>query len=168
MGRGAPDFFAGLDLAGNFIALKFQARHFLIGRRAHRRILTRRPALAKMPHIVIEYTPNLVDLPFDAMLAEVTHRLAQCPEVEDEADLKARVVRADWFRVGLADSGRGFVHVTVRIMAGRSEQAKQDFSRRVADGMLEHMPTFERGLTVHLSVEVVDIERSSYRKIRLS
>jgi len=121
-----------------------------------------------MPHIVIEYTPNLVDLPFDAMLADVTRRLAESPEVENEADLKARVVCADWFRVGLADSHRGFIHVTVRIMAGRTEQAKQDFSRRVADGMLEHMPSFGPQMTVHLSVEVVDIERASYRKIRLS
>lgn len=121
-----------------------------------------------MPHIVIEYTPNLVDLPFDAMLAAVTRRLAESPEVQDEADLKARVVRADCFRVGLADSGRGFIHVTVRIMAGRNEQAKQDFSRRVADGLLEHMPTFGDEMTVHLSVEVVDMDRGSYRKFKLA
>ncbi|WP_397474729.1 5-carboxymethyl-2-hydroxymuconate Delta-isomerase [Pusillimonas sp.] len=121
-----------------------------------------------MPHILIEYTPNLVDLPFDAMLAAVTRRLADSPEVEDEADLKARVVCADQFRVGLADSRRGFIHVTVRIMAGRTEEAKKDFSQRVADGMLEHMPTFDKDMTVHLSVEVVDIERGSYRKFKLS
>ena len=121
-----------------------------------------------MPHIIVEYTPNLVDLPFDAMLASVTRRLADSPEVQDEADLKARVVCADWFRVGLANSQRGFVHVTVRIMAGRSEEAKKDFSQRVADGMLEHMPTLPNGMTAHLSVEVVDIERASYRKVRLT
>lgn len=121
-----------------------------------------------MPHIVIEYTPNLTHLPFDAMLASVTRRLADSPEVEDEADLKARVVCADCFRVGLADSQRGFIHVTVRILAGRTEQAKQDFSRRVADGMLEHMPTFTEEMTAHLSVEVVDMDRGSYRKVKLS
>lgn len=121
-----------------------------------------------MPHIIIEYTPNLTDLPFDAMLAEVTRRLADSPEVEDEADLKARVVRADAFRVGLADSQRGFIHVTLRILEGRTDQAKQDFSQRVADGMRAHMPVFAAGLTVHLSVEVVDMHRASYRKVRLN
>lgn len=121
-----------------------------------------------MPHIIIEYTPNLVDLPFDAMLAAVTRRLAESPEVENEADLKARVVKAERFRVGLAESRRGFIHATVRIMAGRTEQAKQDFSRRVADGMLEHMPPFGDEMTVHLSVEVVDMERGSYRKVKLA
>lgn len=121
-----------------------------------------------MPHIIVEYTPNLTDLPFDAMLASVTRRLAESPEVQDEADLKARVLRPECFRVGLADSRRGFIHVTVRIMAGRSEQAKQDFSQRVADGMLEHMPIFPDGLAVHLSVEVVDMEWGSYRKFKLA
>ena len=122
----------------------------------------------QMPHIVVEYTPNLLGLPFDAMLAAVTRRLAESPEVGDEADLKARVVRADDFRVGLADSQRGFIHVTIRIMEGRSAQAKKDFSDRVAEGMMEQMPRFPHGLAVNLSVEVVDMDRGSYRKIRLN
>lgn len=121
-----------------------------------------------MPHIIVEYTPNLTDLPFDRMLTEVTRLLSESPEVGDEADLKARVIRPECFRVGLAGSQRGFIHVTVRIMAGRTEQGKQDFSRRVADGMLAHMPKFPEGMSVHLSVEVVDMEPTSYRKFKLS
>ena len=77
------------------------------------------PSPTKMPHIVIEYTPNLTNLPFNAMLDAVTRRLAESTEVQDEADLKARVVCADHFRVGQENSGRGFIHVTIRIMAGR-------------------------------------------------
>lgn len=119
-----------------------------------------------MPHIIVEYTPNPRNLPFDAMLASVNHHLAQSPEVADEADLKARVIPAQHYRVGVADSGRGFIHVTIRIMAGRNEQAKKDFSQRVVDGMLEHMPAFD-GMTVHLSVDVVDMEWGSYRKVKL-
>ena len=120
-----------------------------------------------MPHIIIEYTPNLKNLPFNAMLDAVTRRLAESPEVQDEADLKARVLRAEHFRVGLAESQRGFIHVTIKIMSGRNEQAKQDFSQRVTDAMLEHMPKLTNGMTAHLSVEVVDIDRPSYRKVKL-
>lgn len=119
-----------------------------------------------MPHIIVEYTPNLQNLPFDAMLASVNQRLAESPEVADEADLKARVIPAEHYRVGLVDSGRGFIHVTVRIMAGRNVEAKQDFSQRVVEGMLEHMPSFD-DITVHLSVDVVDMEWGSYRKVKL-
>lgn len=121
-----------------------------------------------MPHIIVEYTPNLGSLPFEAMLASVTRRLAESPEVADEADLKARVLRTEHFRVGLAEQGRGFIHVTVRIMEGRNEEAKRDFSQRVTDGMLEHMPDFAPGMTVHLSVDVVDMARGSYRKVKLT
>ena len=121
-----------------------------------------------MPHIVVEYTPNLGALPLDAMLAAVTRNLAGSPEVGDEADLKARVLCVDRFRVGLADSGRAFIHVTLRILAGRTPEAKKDLGRRVADGMLEHMPKLAQGLTAHLSVEVVDMDPGSYTKVRLN
>ncbi len=121
-----------------------------------------------MPHIVIEYTPNLGDLPWGAMLDAVTRELADSPEVGDEADLKARVLRTEAFRVGLAPQGRAFVHATVRILAGRSPAAKKEFSERVARGMLVHMPPMPAGLTAHLSVEVVDMDPGSYRKVRLA
>ena len=121
-----------------------------------------------MPHIVVEYTPNLGELPFDAMLAAVTRNLAASPEVGDEADLKARVLRADHYRVGTEDSGRGFIHVQLRVLAGRTPEAKHDLSQRVAQGMREHMPEFPAGLTAYLSVEVVDMDRASYTKVRLS
>jgi 5-carboxymethyl-2-hydroxymuconate isomerase len=123
---------------------------------------------AAMPHIVVEYTPNLGELPFDAMLAAVTRQLAASPEIGDEADLKARVVRAEAFRVGLVDEGRGFIHVTLRILAGRSAQAKKDLSQRVLSGMREHMPSLPGPLSAYLSVEVVDMDRDSYGKIRLT
>lgn len=121
-----------------------------------------------MPHIVIEYTPNLGDLPFDAMLAAVTRNLTGSAEVTDEGDLKARVSRAEHFRVGTQEAGRGFMHVQLRILAGRTPEAKDDLSKRVANGILEHMPKFTNGLTAHLSVEVVDMDRGSYTKVRLN
>lgn len=120
-----------------------------------------------MPHIVVEYTPNLGELPFDAMLAAATRHLTGSPEVTDEADLKARVLRAEHFRVGMQDAARGFIHVQLRILAGRTPEAKNDLSKRVAQGFLDHMPRFGAGFTAHLSVEVVDMDRASYTKVRL-
>ncbi|KQP44558.1 5-carboxymethyl-2-hydroxymuconate Delta-isomerase [Pseudorhodoferax sp. Leaf274] len=121
-----------------------------------------------MPHIVIEYTPNLGDLPFDAMLAATTQALSESPEVQDEADLKARVLRAEHFRVGLQDSGRGYLHVQLRILAGRTPEAKTDLSRRVADALRSHLNALPSGLEAYLSVEVVDMDRGSYTKVRLA
>jgi 5-carboxymethyl-2-hydroxymuconate isomerase len=121
-----------------------------------------------MPHIVLEYTPNLGELPFDAMLAAATRNLTGSPEVTDEGDLKARVLRAEHYRVGTQDSNRGFIHVQLRILEGRTPEAKDDLSKRVANGILEHMPKFPEGLTAHLSVEVVDMDRASYTKVRLN
>lgn len=121
-----------------------------------------------MPHIAIDYTPNLGELPFDAMLASVTQALSESPEVQDEADLKARVRRAEHFRVGLADSGRGYLHVQLRLLSGRTPEAKKDLSHRVAHALHGHLHALPPGLQAHLSVEVVDMDRGSYTKIKLA
>src|SRR6218665_223896 len=71
-------------------------RNFVDNRGLFRRGLRR---ACPMPHIVVEYTPNLGELPLDAMLAAATRHLTGSPEVTDEADLKARVLRAEHFRV---------------------------------------------------------------------
>lgn len=84
-----------------------------------------------MPHIVIEHTANLSCLPFETMLSAVTSELADSPEVFDEADLKARVLHVEAFRVGLEDQDRAFIHVTVRILAGRSTSQKKKTSANV-------------------------------------
>jgi 5-carboxymethyl-2-hydroxymuconate isomerase len=120
-----------------------------------------------MPHIVVHVTPNLGDLPFDAMLASAMQHLSGSPEVPDESDLKARVLRTEHFRVGTVESGRGFLHVELHILAGRTPEAKKDMSLRVAQGFLDHMPKFGDGLTAHLSVEVIDMDRASYTKVKL-
>ena len=47
------------------------------------------------------------------------------PTVTDEADVKARIARLSSFYIGNQPDNRGFVHVQLQLMAGRSEQAKR-------------------------------------------
>lgn len=118
-----------------------------------------------MPHLVIEH--NLGDFPFDAIVPELNRRVTASPEILDEADLKTRVIALERVRIGNQAEGRGFVHAQLRLMAGRSPEAKQDLAGRVAAVMREHLPR-PAGVMVQLSVEVVDMDRGSYVKERLA
>ena len=51
----------------------------------------------------------------------------------DEADLKSRFVRNASFHVGTVASGRGFVHAQLRLLSGRSPEAKYNLAPRVAE-----------------------------------
>ena len=119
-----------------------------------------------MPHLVVEYSGNLPHYPEAETLTALNATLCAHPEVQDEADLKTRFIVADSFEIGTAPAQRAFVHAQLRLLAGRSAEAKKELSDRIAAVLRERTPR-PQGVMVQLSVEVVDMDRGSYAKERL-
>ncbi len=119
-----------------------------------------------MPHLIIEHSANLGELPLGDLLPAMNRSLTASPEVLEETDLKTRVVAVDRFRVGNQGDQRGFVHAQLRLLSGRSPEAKHDLSVRIAVVLRQFVPR-PAGVLVQLSVEVVDMDRGSYIKEKL-
>ena len=119
-----------------------------------------------MPHLIVEYSGNLAGFPEAQALTELNLAVTGSPEVADESDLKTRFVLADSFEIGTAPAQRAFVHAQLRLLAGRTTEAKKDLSERIAAVLRERTPR-PQGVMVQLSVEVVDMDRGSYVKERL-
>lgn len=119
-----------------------------------------------MPHLTIEYTANLPHFPEAGTLNALNKVLCAHPEIQDEADLKSRFIVADSFEIGTAPAQRAFVHAQLRLLSGRTPQAKKELSDSIAAVLRERTPR-PQGVLVQLSVEVVDMDRGSYAKERL-
>ncbi len=119
-----------------------------------------------MPHLIVEYSQNLAGFPEAQALTELNQAVTSSPEVLDEADLKSRFVLVDSFEIGAAPANRAFVHAQLRLLSGRTPEAKKDLSERVAE-VLRRLSPKPAGVMVQLSVEIVDMDRGSYVKERL-
>ncbi len=119
-----------------------------------------------MPHLTVEYSSNLPAYPEAQALAELNAAVCASPEVQDEADLKSRFVCTNSFEIGTAPANRAFVHAQLRLLSGRSPEAKQNLADRVAQ-VLRRLTPRPPGVMVQLSVEIVDMDRPSYVKERL-
>lgn len=119
-----------------------------------------------MPHLVIDYSANLSDFPDAQVLKEVNASLCSHPEVKDEADVKSRTNRIEHYEIGTAPAHRAFVHAQLRLLSGRSPEAKKELAERIAVVLRKHTP-HPQGVMVQLSVEVLDMDRGSYVKERL-
>jgi 5-carboxymethyl-2-hydroxymuconate isomerase len=120
-----------------------------------------------MPHLTVEYSPNLGAYPEAQAAAELNAAVCASPEVKDEADLKTRFVRCrGTFQIGTVPTGRAFVHAQLRLLAGRTPEAKADLAERVA-AVLRRTTPRPAGVMVQLSVEIVDMDKPSYVKERL-
>jgi 5-carboxymethyl-2-hydroxymuconate isomerase len=119
-----------------------------------------------MPHLVIEHSANVGALPLSDLLPALNRSLTASPEILDESDLKTRVVAFDQFRIGNQADSRAFVHAQLRLLSGRSPEAKRDLSERIAVVLRQFVPK-PAGVQVQLSVEVIDMDRGSYVKEKL-
>jgi len=119
-----------------------------------------------MPHLVVEYSRNLAGFPEAQALTELNAALTASPEILDEADLKSRFITTDSFAIGTAPADRAFVHAQLRLLSGRSPEAKKELAGRVAD-VLRRLSPRPAGVLVQLSVEIIDMDRPSYVKERL-
>lgn len=115
-----------------------------------------------MPHLTLEYTRNLSH--FDPVRA-----LAALNEVMfdsglfGEPDIKSRAVGLDVYQVGVRDVPRGFVHVDVAMLSGRTDEER----KALAEGLLAVLKPLLAGQgagEVQLSVETSDLHRPTYAK----
>lgn len=119
-----------------------------------------------MPHMTVEYTNNLQGINETTLMAALTNAVCDHPTVADEADVKARIAALNSYQIGRNNAGRAFAHVELRLMAGRTAEAKKELSDRLAAVLKAEIPA-QAGLQVQLSVDIVDMDKPSYFKGKL-
>jgi len=115
-----------------------------------------------MPHLTLEYTRNLTT--FDP--ARSLRRLNQSmldSGLFAESDIKSRALGLDCYQVGAGDTPRGFVHVRVALLAGRSEAERKGLAEALLAALLATVAGLAGG-EIQLSVETADLDRASYAK----
>lgn len=71
-----------------------------------------------MPHLTVEYTSNLAaGFPKAEVLRALNQAVAASPEIQNESDLKTRLVALDHFEIGTAPASRAFVHAQLRLLS---------------------------------------------------
>ena len=115
-----------------------------------------------MPHLVIEYSANLVGFDPQTALCHANQML-DAVGLFQEIVIKCRALACPVFQVGLADSGRGFIHARLALMPGRTPQQKSDVSQGLLHVLRQALPVLPQ-LHVQLSVELYELDASCYAK----
>jgi 5-carboxymethyl-2-hydroxymuconate isomerase len=116
-----------------------------------------------MPHLHMEYTANLPDLNADVALMRLNNTLVASGQFAAEFDIKSRAVKVETYKVGTSLAERGFVHVKLALLSGRSPQIKKQLSESLL-AVVQELCEWPAGVEVQLCVEILEIDRDSYTK----
>lgn len=109
-----------------------------------------------MPHCVVEHSINLDS---NLLIESVFQGALNSGLFEpDGSDIKVRALGYSSYMTGLRKTD--FIHVALKILSGRTSEQKLSLSNAVIKELVAL--AFN---DVSITVEVVDIDRSSYRKV---
>jgi 5-carboxymethyl-2-hydroxymuconate isomerase len=111
-----------------------------------------------MPHCVIEYAKEIEQSLVVNKLLLGVHQTVVESQLFEEPSIKTRAIGYEHYLTG--GDKRPFIHVTLKILFGRNHQQKKDLTKSVLDKLSEIVEP-----PISLSVEVIDIEKVSYKKL---
>lgn len=117
-----------------------------------------------MPHIIVEYSANLENSIDVRQMVDDLHQTVADSGVAEIAAIRTRAERRDTFRVADGDPKNAFVHVTMRLRIGRSEEVRS----RLAEALLAATDrNLQRAYMTHaiaITVEMEEIDSITARK----
>lgn len=116
-----------------------------------------------MPHLHMEYTANLPKLDEGVVLLRLNNALVASGQFAAESDIKSRAVKIENFLVGTVFEKRGFVHVKLALLSGRSPEIKKQLAENLL-AVIQDLGDWPTDVSVQLCVEILDIDRGPYAK----
>ena len=157
-----------------------------------------------MPHLIFEHSSDIKNSAIKNLQVEIQNIMASIVEGNFDPDqCKCRIIPFDEYLVGRPDQSKSsFIHITIKILSGRTLEAKQKLAQKTLDAAtntfvdLVNSPNEKSRIieTAHeladaisgvphiqlpvqnsalankrcdLSVDIVDMDRETYQKIRI-
>ena len=113
-----------------------------------------------MPHCIIEYSKSIESsLDVNALLLGVHQTVVASPLFEAKS-IKIRAIAYEHYLIG--GEKKSFIHITLRMLSGRNYQQKMHLTQSLIDKLSDIAKP-----PISMSVEVMDIEKVSYKKLVL-
>ncbi|WOG29032.1 5-carboxymethyl-2-hydroxymuconate Delta-isomerase [Endozoicomonas sp. 8E] len=110
-----------------------------------------------MPHCIIEYSSDVEQKCSIRELVSAVHQSTLESGLFKAEDIKSRAIPYEHFQT--AQPEQSFVHITARIMKGRTSEQKKSLSQKVLNAADQIIPWVNI-----LSVEILDIDTDCYSK----
>jgi 5-carboxymethyl-2-hydroxymuconate isomerase len=117
-----------------------------------------------MPHLVLEYSANVVDAPDFKVLFRELHEALLEFESFGLLDIKSRAVRHTDYCLGDGDPRHAFVHLNFQLLSGRDVSVRQRMMQACVKVLSKHFARSLEHLECQLSVEMREMDRSTYIK----
>lgn len=124
-----------------------------------------------MPHIIVEHSKDIEKNSVKELQVEIKKIMNSLIEGNFDPDqCKCRAISFDEYFVGQPDqSTSSFIHITIKILSGRTLEVRKKLAQMSGDFAQKIFEELKLPSTrCDISVDIVEMDRDSYKKIRVS
>jgi len=118
-----------------------------------------------MPHLYIEYTDNLKEeANIPVLLEKVNNKLLSHSDIIPIGGLRSRAIELKDYRVADGSEDDAFVHATLKLGGGRSEEAKKALCEDLFQAIKDHFAESYEKRYLALSLELFEFTSPTYKQ----
>lgn len=116
-----------------------------------------------MPHLILEYSDNIVCPNNLASLFDKLHHLLADELPTQLASCKSRCIAHPLFFIGDQTENNAFVHLTIKVLSGRSDSKKNHIGKMILSMLTEFFLAESSHLSIKFSVELMDLDQHYFK-----
>jgi 5-carboxymethyl-2-hydroxymuconate isomerase len=110
-----------------------------------------------MPHLVLEYSANLLEKATLPALFKKCHTLLADMLPTEVRSCISRAVEYDQYHIGEGQPNKAFIHVNLKVKAGRTFEVLQKTSESLLKAIKEHCMESYQQKSLQISLEVIEL-----------
>ncbi|WP_131782404.1 hypothetical protein [Legionella gresilensis] len=109
-----------------------------------------------MPHLVLEYSNNIDIRPEVITFFAKAHSLLEKMLPTKLSSCKSRCISYDNFYIGSGQIDNAMIHLTLKMLAGRSDSVKEQVGQKLIELMKKCFQQRNKNLNLEFSVEIME------------
>ncbi len=111
-----------------------------------------------MPHLILEFSANIIEKNNITELFQQCHTILADMLPTDIAGCKSRAVECNTNTIGNGDLENAFVHMTLKVMPGRTIDILNDVGNRLMEIMTDYFSGSLKELHLQITLEICHLE----------
>jgi 5-carboxymethyl-2-hydroxymuconate isomerase len=116
-----------------------------------------------MPHINLEYSPNIIEKNNLLGLFEEIHTVLVEMLPTQLASCKSRAIPCELYLVGDGHAQNAFVHLDLKTMAGRTETVLHNVGNHLLTLLTNHFAESARKYHLKVTVEISELQKTYFQ-----
>lgn len=116
-----------------------------------------------MPQLILEFSANILEKENIELLFQDLHSILSKTLPTDLDSCKSRLYFTDTYCVGNGQSNNAFIHITLKVMPGRSP----DTLKTLGDSMMELLKNYFseslKKLNLQVTLEIIELQKTYFK-----